>query len=172
MQWSVVSAPEIFGHRLLASLAQLEAQVRSASVGDFLDDTRDPVHLPGRTGVRGQHTNSSNEALQPNSLAIWETLLRRQYIWVSGASEEVEAEIDEGPWFVHRTSGYIDVDQHFADARTNGLEISAPKDDTATDVLRLSIGEERANVEGILHRRFHAHDDIQGLVYETSESFR
>jgi hypothetical protein len=79
----------------------------------------------------------------------------------SGLSKEVETEINEGPALVHHTSRNIDIHQHTSDSGSDRLEVASPEDHTSSNVLGLAVCEEAADIEGILQRRFHSHDDIE-----------
>lgn len=57
----------------------------------------------------------------------------------------------------------IDVDVHHPDAGANRLEVASPEDHAPSEVLVLLIGEEGADVEGVLQVWLHSDDDVESL---------
>lgn len=116
--------------------------------------------------VRCDYSHPGKESLKAEPFSIWEWLCRGKSVWVPRPTKKVQAQVNERPWFVHHPCWDINVDYHSAYRRPNRLEIAAPEMDAAADVSSLSTGKERSNVERILRRRFHAHDNIEGLVLD------
>jgi hypothetical protein len=147
------------GH--LSPVTKRECEIVSTSATQPLDDPRPRSVRIAPYRVPGKDSDSGNETLKLDSLAIGETPARGQGVGIA-MCDELSAEFEQVSCLVHDAGGDVDIDEHAANRWANGLEVSAPKYKALSDVLGLFIGEERTNVECVvgIQSRLHPDNDV------------
>ena len=134
----IVCLAEVLRNRDRPSLARREPQRVRTRRREPLHDARGPCLLPRRPR-RDAHAH--HEALQADAVGLSHAPAGRKLVRVFRV-EEVQAHVNEWALLVHRAGADVDVDEHLADRRAYRLEVAAPENNAATDVLRLAVREE------------------------------
>jgi hypothetical protein len=103
------------------------------------------------------------------SLPVETGHLQSLFIWVASypwaIREDSKACVLEWTRPVENTCRYVDIRKEMVGCRANGLEETTPENEAPTNVPRLAIGKERADVEREVKVRLHADDNVQGLEF-------
>ena len=139
------------------SVTELESEAVGPSCRELLD-------TPKAGTASGLDLGPLNEALDTQVFPGREAPRWCQDLGlIQRATEELEHEFGKCTGPVHGTSAYINVHEHPSLPRPHALEVASPEDNTRPDTDRLAVGEEAPDIEGPLHGRLVAHDNIERL---------
>ncbi len=159
----VVSLFEILHHRHRPAFPESEPVAPCTCFRNPFQNTRRLAQLS--VWHDGHYAHSIEEVLQSHTLSRREHSTRKQAfvdLPVVGR-EKLSRKRDDWPGLEHGCRRNVDVDQHFADAGSDRLEIASPQNETVTEIRCLPVREKRPDVERIGQAGLHPNDDVQSL---------
>lgn len=160
-QGTPVRVSEVLRDSHLPPLSKREGKVVGTSATQLLDDSCPILINKPRFRIPGPDSDSCQEPLELDSLAIGEAPSGGQRVGVLSPNELL-AQFEKRPSLIHDAGGDVDVDEHATKRWTNRLEISTPKHKSAADILGFSVGKEGTNVECVIfiERWLHSNYDV------------